>query len=96
MKIKWLNFQSFNLVTEDNYYNSKYNSQVWHHDTKNTELSSAPRETESHKSLVREFYGRLHHLLLKAETPSRQNGSYHCLKSLNFGSHLFDIIVWGF
>lgn len=97
METEWLNFQSFSLVIEDN-NNKKCNNKVWHHDTENTEQSSAPRETAwfSQISSDKEVYGSLHHLVLKAEEPSRQNGSYYSLKSFNLGPHLFDIIVWGF
>lgn len=97
MKTEWLNFQSFSLVIEDN-NKKKCNSQVWHCDTENIEQSSAPRDTDrlSQISSDKEFYGSLHHLVLKAKAPSRQNGSYCSLKNLNFGLHVFDIIVWGF
>lgn len=88
MKTEWLNFQSFSLVIDDN-NNKTCNSQIWHHDTENTEKSSAPRDTDwlSQISSDKEFYGSLHHLVLKVETHSRQNGSYYSLKSLNFGLH---------
>lgn len=52
MKTELLSFQSFNLAIENNNNKKKCNSPVWHSDTKNTEQSLAPRETESHKSPV--------------------------------------------
>lgn len=93
METEWLNFQSFSLVIKGS-NNKKCNSHLIQKTLSNHQPQAVL--TDSHKSPVTEFYGSLHGLVLKAEAPSRQNGSYYSLKSLNLGPHLFDIIVWGF
>lgn len=102
MKTEWLNFQSFNLVTEDN-NNNKCDSQVWHHDThtqnqqktkkqnktKNIEQSSAPRETESHKSPVTKSFKFASFSSKSRGTFKALDGSCYSLKV-----SILDLIYW--